>query len=337
MAGHGPLVKSDLRYKHQQMKSSPFPFMRATFYRWVQLWKQHSAALNRAPQVLGVGDLHVENFGTWRDSEGRLVWGVNDFDEACAIPYTNDLVRLTTSVYLAIREDHLTIRRRDAARLILQGYVDRLRAGGKPFVLDENHMFIRNIALAELRDPVHFWGKMRTLPSFKGRLSAEQREAIELLLPQKGVPYRVVTRRAGLGSLGRVRLVALAEWRGSLLAREIKAMLPSAWNGQTRYGEIIENRVRIPDPYVQILGKWIVRRLAPDCSRIELWTLPKKSDEERMLHAMGAETANIHLGSRAAARAIPKDIKRRPADWLHKSAKVMSDALIQDWKTFSGK
>jgi uncharacterized protein (DUF2252 family) len=24
----------------------------------------------------------VENFGAWRDVEGRLIWGINDFDEA---------------------------------------------------------------------------------------------------------------------------------------------------------------------------------------------------------------------------------------------------------------
>jgi hypothetical protein len=26
------------------------------------------------PRVLGVGDIHLENFGTWRDAEGRMVW-----------------------------------------------------------------------------------------------------------------------------------------------------------------------------------------------------------------------------------------------------------------------
>ena len=40
----------------------------------------------------GVGDLHVENYGTWRDAEGRLVCGNNDFDETCPLPYTNDVV-----------------------------------------------------------------------------------------------------------------------------------------------------------------------------------------------------------------------------------------------------
>jgi uncharacterized protein DUF2252 len=34
----------------------------------------------RAPQVLAVGDLHVGCFGTWRDREGRLCWGIDDFD-----------------------------------------------------------------------------------------------------------------------------------------------------------------------------------------------------------------------------------------------------------------
>ena len=42
--------------------------------------------LASAPSVLAVGDIHLENFGTWRDAEGRLIWGVNDFDEAAEMP-----------------------------------------------------------------------------------------------------------------------------------------------------------------------------------------------------------------------------------------------------------
>ena len=83
------IVAADLARKHKQMASGVFPFLRATFYRWVKLWPQVCAELTRAPQVLAVGDLHIENFGTWRDAEGRLVWGVNDFDEAGLLPYTN--------------------------------------------------------------------------------------------------------------------------------------------------------------------------------------------------------------------------------------------------------
>ena len=75
------VVEADLHLKHRQMASSLFAFLRATFYRWGPLWRETCPDLVETPRVLAVGDLHVENFGTWRDKEGRLVWGVNDFDE----------------------------------------------------------------------------------------------------------------------------------------------------------------------------------------------------------------------------------------------------------------
>ena len=81
------------------MAQDALSFLCATFYRWAQLFPALCAKLARAPKVLGIGDLHVENYGTWRDAEGRLVWGINDFDEACPLPYTNDLVRLATSAF----------------------------------------------------------------------------------------------------------------------------------------------------------------------------------------------------------------------------------------------
>ena len=83
---HTTLMKPDLRLKHQHMADAVFPFLRATFYRWMQIWPEICPDLAKAPHVLAVGDLHVENFGTWRDLEGRLVWGVNDFDEGAPRP-----------------------------------------------------------------------------------------------------------------------------------------------------------------------------------------------------------------------------------------------------------
>ena len=49
---------------------------------------------------------------------------------------------------------------------------------------------------------------------------------------------------------------------------------------------------------------WIVRRLSPHCSRIELTTLQIQKDEMRLLHSMGLETANIHLGTASARKPI---------------------------------
>jgi len=134
--------------------------------------------------------------------------------------------------------------------------------------------------------------------------------------------------------------VALADWRGGPIAREAKAALPSAcsWDkGHTDtrrilYSEIIEKAVRVPDPFVKLCGNWIVRRLAPDCSKIELDSLPRKRDEARILHAMGFETANVHLGSPEAIKAIRHDLDKRPARWLYKKSKRMVKAVESDWQ-----
>src|ERR1700726_3874889 len=148
------------------MAESPFAFFRATFYRWLQQWHEQCDDLAKAPAVLAVGDLHIENFGTWRDEEGRLIWGVNDLDEAWPAAYTLDLTRLTTSAYLAIWAEHLSVTRREAAEVIEQGYRDALSAGGKAFILAEHHQWLRLLALSKLRDPVRFWQRMQENPPY---------------------------------------------------------------------------------------------------------------------------------------------------------------------------
>lgn len=321
------------------MGESAFPFLRATFYRWMQVWPEVCPELVKAPRVLGVGDLHVENFGTWRDVEGRLVWGVNDFDEVAMMPYTGDLVRLAASALLAIGEGHLSLRAKDACDVMLNAYRKSLAEGGFPFVLEEQHGWLRQIALGELRNPVLFWQKMESLPRFKGEIPASAREALEHLLPERGLEYRVSRRVAGLGSLGRMRLVALADCNGGKIAREAKALVPSSvyWAGGEDYSEllyqvILNHAVRSVDPFVQMRGRWIVRRLSPHCCRIELSVLPKGRDELRLLSAMGWETANVHLGSRSQVKQIRQHINRLKPGWLLSAAKSMADAVTRDWR-----
>ena len=103
------LVLADLRHKHSAMATDPFSFLRATYYRWAQQFLEMKTPISQAPNVLAVGDLHLENFGTWRDGLGRLAWGINDFDDAFPLPYTNDLVRLATSTLLSINLNHLRL------------------------------------------------------------------------------------------------------------------------------------------------------------------------------------------------------------------------------------
>ena len=123
---HVALIEADLELKHAEMARLKFAFLRATFYRWLQSWPETCTELDAAPRVLAVGDLHVENFGSWRDSEGRLAWGINDFDEAEVMPYTNDLVRLATSALLAAELDHWSLSEKTICDAILEGYVEGL-------------------------------------------------------------------------------------------------------------------------------------------------------------------------------------------------------------------
>jgi uncharacterized protein (DUF2252 family) len=336
---HTTLVKPDLQLKHQRMAEAVFPFFRATFYRWMQIWPEVCPDLALAPQPLVVGDLHVENFGTWRDIEGRLVWGVNDFDEAAVLPYTIDLVRLATSAILAIVDGHLALKPKDACEAILQGYKESLASHGRPYVLEEENTWLRQIATGALRDPVHFWRKMESLPRI-AEVPVSAREALEHLMPERGLSYRTVRRIAGLGSLGHARVVAIAQCNGSRIAREAKALTPSSvyWAkgeegpSEILYQAIISRAVRDRDPFVQLRGRWIVRRLSPHCSRIELSVLPSDRDELRLLSAMGWETANIHLGTVDTQKYIRRHLSRLKPSWLFAAAKDMENAVTRDWR-----
>jgi len=342
LSRHTGAIKADLELKHTRMAASALLFLRATFYRWMQIWPYLCEELSHAPQVLSVGDLHVENFGTWRDVEGRLIWGINDFDEVYPLPYTLDLVRLASSARLAIAAQHLEIDPEKACDAVLKGYRDGLEAGGRPIVLAEEHRWLREMALGELRDPVLFWQKMDRLRTVRAGIPKGARKALDSLMPEAGIPCRIAHRIAGLGSLGRQRFVALADWGGGRVAREAKALVPSAcaWadgrenERRIHYQTMLDHAVRCRDPFVRLRGRWIVRRLAPDCSRIELEFLPRKRDEYKLLQAMGWETANVHLATRNRTPAVIRDLKKRGTSWLRRSSEAMMVATLDDWEAW---
>jgi hypothetical protein len=337
-----PLDRADLDTKHDDMRDSAFAFMRATFYRWAQLWPRHCKSLAQGPAVLAVGDLHVENFGTWRDSEGRLIWGVNDFDETCPMSYANDLVRLAMSTSLAIQANHLSVSLKDACQAIVAGYAESLKVGGKPFVLAEEHGWLREPAMGALRDPTAFWKKLNGLATVKDPVPDSALEALTYALPSRDIEFRVVHRVAGEGSLGRLRYVALAKFHGGWIAREAKALLPSAqlWAQSSagpyeiHYTTVLTRGIRCRDPFLDTRGQWVIRRLAPDCSRIELSQLAPIKDELRLAHAMGWETANIHVGTPSGAKAVVAHLAKLPKNWLVEAVEVMEEAVVKDWKAW---
>jgi hypothetical protein len=345
------LDREGLRRKHAAMAADEFSFMRATYYRWAQTFPKVCADISDTPTVLSVGDLHVENFGTWRDAEGRLVWGINDFDEAANLPYANDLVRLSLSARIALQP----IKRAesiwaDASAAILVGYSDRMRravADGvrkiHPIVLAETNHWLAKIAVSMVHDPKKFWERLESQLSAEPVALPRKALAAGHKLASRAVPKRtwdvaVHSRYAGLGSMGRPRYVAIGHWCGGRIAREAKALAApaAAWAKATNtkrimYEALLEKSVRSRDPYAVAVDGWMVRRLAPDCARILFENLPDKA-EMGLFYAMGEETANIHLASPKSAQSIVADLDKRHGDWLVQPVGAMLDALNADFR-----
>jgi len=119
-------------------------------------------------------------------------------------------------------------------------------------------------------------------------------------------------------------------------------MLPSAcsWlndeggSSQSSYEKAISSAVRSRDPFQVIEGSWLIRRLSPDSNPIDIQTLPKHRDEQMLLHAMGSEAANVHLGSKRQVANIRKDLRKRKSNWLRDAAAKMAQLVEADWKRY---
>jgi hypothetical protein len=335
-------VESELTAKHEQMKTNPFLFFRGTYYRWTQVWPVVCEEVAKAPRVLAVGDLHVGSFGTWRDGEGRLCWGVDDFDEAYPLPYTNDLVRLAASVKMLIDSDKIDMKFRTACDILLEGYGQTLKEGGRPIVLAENETDLERLGFQSLKPAPDFWGKLQRHPPVQtGQVPKDAGAAIEATLPDSCPPSKMVRRRAGLGSLGQPRFVAIANWQGGHIAREAKAYVPSAcvWLARSAartpryYEQLITSAVRSRDPYQKVSHGWIVRRLSPDSNPIEIADLDER-DDEVLLCAMAQETANVHLGTPQSAGRVLRDVRGRKAKWLRSAGKAMAKVMEREWEAY---
>lgn len=210
----------------------------------------------------------------------------------------------------------------------------------------ERHPLLRQMALQDLRQPAEFWKRLtaKTAPVPAKKIPSAARAAIRSITPDAAeYEIRVVRSPKGLGSLGRQRFTALGQWHGGMFSREAKTVAPSAllWAegrkptcGNPFLEPTIRAAVRCHDPYYEIRKGWLVRRLAPDCSRIDVSELNHHHDRALLLRCMGGETANIHLGGKKAQKRILKDLEKLPAKWLLHAADKLHGKCLKDWEDF---
>ncbi len=89
-----------LKIKLAVLRADPFAFFRGTnalFYRTLELPR----ALIASPAVLACGDLHLQNFGSYKGDNRLVYFDVNDFDESCVAPVAFELVRFLAGILIA--------------------------------------------------------------------------------------------------------------------------------------------------------------------------------------------------------------------------------------------
>ncbi|WP_433289718.1 DUF2252 domain-containing protein [Pseudonocardia sp. CA-142604] len=244
------------RTKFRKMAADPFAFYRGSaclFYADVAE-SDDPWADERTSRVWIQGDLHAENFGTYMDGDGVLIFDVNDFDEAYVGHFTWDVTRFAASLALlgwrkAISDDDITV----LVQRYVRAYLDQVRwfvdqADDRSFSLrlgTTDGVVHQVLQLARLRTRVAlldgitetegFDRRLRDVPGLR-RLDDGERAAvvgaveryIETIPPSKrfrGVTYTVkdVAGRSGfgIGSAGLPAYTVLIEGYNQALDNDV--------------------------------------------------------------------------------------------------------------------
>jgi uncharacterized protein (DUF2252 family) len=136
------------RGKFRKMAESPFAFYRgsaALFY--ADISQDNDPFLNEQTSRVWIqGDLHAENFGTYMNSAGTLIFDVNDFDEATLAPFTWDVKRFCASLAIIGYQKALSdVEIKSMVTTAAQSYARQVAR----FVTSKERNFVLNSANAE--------------------------------------------------------------------------------------------------------------------------------------------------------------------------------------------
>lgn len=241
-----------LQLKYQRMRGDAFAFFRATCHLFHDRLPR-TGVLRSAPLAWACGDLHFENFGSYRGDNRQVYFDLTDFDEAALAPASWDLLRLLTSLWMGANS--LGLRRREAQHLgqaLLGAYTTALADGKAYWIERETAQGLVHRLLDGLKDRKRAdflasrtdkAGSRRVLRVDNGKAlpaSAAQRDAVAGFMagfakaqpePDRFKLLDVARRIAGLGSLGSQRFVVLVAGAGgaagaSLL--DLKSAQPSS-------------------------------------------------------------------------------------------------------------
>jgi uncharacterized protein (DUF2252 family) len=341
------LGKRLLARKHARMRASPFAFLRGAaplFYEILRLDPELAAGPGGRGWI--VGDLHLENFGAYRreapfgkTKEGRVVFGLNDYDDSVQAPFRWDMLRLTTSVILADRELGCDgVRAVELCRELVHAYVKsachdvpaprtskpvralltqvesrtrtqlldartQIHRGARRFVHGERYIELPRELERQVPAALHTFAEGLDASA---RPSADQLTVVDAAL-----------RVAGTGSLGVVRIAALVTGHGGVDGGWIFDLKEEHSPAASALVKVkLEPNLRVlaganalaSHPSRQFGSSWLgdlpmlVRRLAPQEDKLDLRHL---ADLElpALVRSLGATVGEAH--ARAAGKSLP--------------------------------
>jgi uncharacterized protein (DUF2252 family) len=272
-----------LALKYAAMRRSPFGFFRGTAHLFYRDWAAGSP-LDASPLTWACGDLHLENFGSFKGVNGLAYFDMNDFDEAALAPAGRDLARFATSTALAIA--NLGLPAADGRAFAHQAhlaYTHALRVG-KPLWVERSTargLVKQLLRRVKRRTRRHLLEERTTVTRGRRRLRIDGRHALTISRESRDQVVRalalsrvaredptffrvidVARRIAGTGSLGLQRAVILINGHGGPdgnVLLDLKQAAPSAlaptvrvrqprWTSEAERVVTIQRRVQAVSP-----------------------------------------------------------------------------------------
>lgn len=229
------LLPDMVQLKYKYMAESPFRFFRGTCHLFYEDLSK-SNKLTQGPVGWVCGDLHLENFGSFKGDNRMVYFDMNDFDESALAPLSWELVRVVTSIFTAFNDLRINASEAmAAAKLFLSAYSDLLSQGKALYIdprttggivkaflksvkkRDESELIdqIRDKKAKHLRIKIDQVKYFRVPPELKTALTKHMNAWIKTCQgwPENHVVKDVVFRVAGTGSIGLKRYMFLLQNR----------------------------------------------------------------------------------------------------------------------------
>ena len=319
--------------KYKLMADNEFTFFRATCHLFYEDLARR-ATLKQGPAVWVCGDLHLENFGSYRASNGLVYFDINDFDEAVLAPASWELLRLLCSIGMAADLWKYSSKEAEELMLVVLKAYTRQLAEGKAYAIERetSPLLIQEFfAMAERQKEkalikARVDRKKEKLKIIKGKTLPLEKRTKELVrqhvndflkehygfLKVRDIAFRI----AGTGSLGMKRFVVLVRdlRQDKLRLLDVKQTLPSSlapyanlaqpkWSSEAERVVTVQGLMQYALPrFIGIVPvgdeKFILKQLQPTSQKIDHTLCHKKMrNVETVMTTMAQALASAQIRS----------------------------------------